>query len=86
MIAKLVYALCGLTSAGCAMLLLRSYFRKRTPLLFWSGLCFVLLALSNILLFVDFVVVPELDLSVYRSLLTAAGMLMLVYGMISKPS
>lgn len=82
MIAKLVYLLCGLTSVGCAVLLLRSYVRTRLRLLFWSGLCFVLLGLSNIALFIDLVVLPQVDLSVLRSCITLAGLLMLVFGLI----
>lgn len=39
-----VYILCGLTSVLCAVLLLRSYARKRVRLLLWSGLCFAGLA------------------------------------------
>jgi uncharacterized membrane protein len=85
-IPQIVYLLCALTSVACAVLLFRSYGRNPTGLLLWSGFCFVLLAISNILLFVDLVIVPQVDLSVYRSVLTASGLLMLVYGLISKPS
>jgi hypothetical protein len=86
MIAKLVYLLCGLTSAGCAMLLLRSYARNRSRLLFWSGLCFVLLGISNIGLFIDLVILPQFDLSIYRFAITGAALLMLVYGLIWEAS
>ena len=82
MLAKLVYLLCGLTSAGCAMLLLRSYARTRTRLLFWSGLCFVMLGISNIGLFIDLVLLPQIDLFIYRGCITLAGMVMLVFGLI----
>lgn len=82
MIAKIVYLLCSVTSAGCAVLLLRSYARNRSRLLFWSGLCFVLLGVSNIGLFIDLVVLgPEIDLSLIRSYITLAAMIMLVYGL-----
>lgn len=86
MIAKLVYLLCGLTSAGCAVLLLRSYARNRSRLLFWSGLCFVLLGISNIGLFVDLVLLPQVDLSIYRGVITLAAMAMLVYGLVWEAS
>ena len=48
--ASVVYALCALTSLACAVLLLRAYRRSWARLLFWSGLCFVGLALNNVLL------------------------------------
>ena len=49
-----VYGLCLLTSGLCAALLFRSYSRSRQPLLLWSALCFLLLAIANLL-----VVVPD---------------------------
>jgi hypothetical protein len=82
MIAQIVYVLCGLTSILCAGLLFRRYRSNRTPLLFWSTWGFVCLALTNILLFVDLVLVPQIDLSHVRSGLTLAGMLMFVHGLI----
>jgi hypothetical protein len=86
MIVKIVYLLCGLTSAGCAVLLLRSYAQNKSRLLFWSGLCFVLLGISNIGLFIDLVVLPEIDLSLYRNCITAAALIMLVYGFVWEAS
>lgn len=80
--AQVVYALCGLTSIGCVFLLLRQYRRTHGGLLFWSTWCFACLALTNILLFVDLVILPAIDLSVIRSALTLAGMMMLLYGLI----
>lgn len=87
MIAQLVYALCSLTSIACAILLLKAYCGNRTPLLLWTGICFGLLALSNILLFIDLVLTgPAIDLSVYRNGLTAAAHLVLLLGLISRKS
>ena len=80
--ASLVYLLCAITSLLCASLLLRSYLANRTPLLFWSSLCFIGLALNNILLFVDLVIVPTIDLSLYRTLCALIGVLVLVFGLI----
>lgn len=80
--ATIVYALCGLTSIACAVLLLRAYSASRVRLLLWAGLCFVGLALNNVLLFVDMRLVPEVDLSVARSLPALAGLLLLVYGLV----
>jgi hypothetical protein len=80
--AEAVYVLCALTSVVCAILLLNGYRASRTPLLFWSSLCFVALALNNVLLFVDLVMVPGTDLAVWRSVIALAGMLLLLYGLI----
>jgi hypothetical protein len=78
----IVYALCGLTSLACAALLLRGYHRSRARLLLWSGLCFAGLALNNVLLFVDLRVATDVDLSVWRSLPTLAGLALLMYGLV----
>jgi hypothetical protein len=78
----IVYALCGLTSIACAVLLLRGFAATSARLLLWAGLCFVGLALNNVLLFVDMRVVSEVDLSVWRSLPALAGLILLVYGLV----
>jgi hypothetical protein len=82
--AETVYILCALTSVACAVLLLRGYSRSGMRLLLWSGLCFVALAVSNMVLFVDLVVVPgpEVDLSVWRSSIALVGVATLLYGLI----
>ena len=80
--APIVYLLCLATSLACAVLLLRAYRQSRARLLFWSGLCFVGLALNNALLYVDLVVFPQVDLFAVRSLPTLAGLLLLIYGLI----
>jgi hypothetical protein len=85
-VGSIVYALCALTSIGCAFLLLRGYARSRVRLLFWSGLCFVGLALNNIMLFIDLRVVPEIDLSLWRTLPAIAGVAVLLYGLIWEAS
>ena len=80
--AEAVYLLCAFTSIGCAVLLLRAYTRRWTRLLLWCGLCFVGLALNNVLLFVDVFLVPDVDLSVVRQLPAVAGVLVLLYGLV----
>lgn len=80
--AELVYLLCAVMSIGCAVLLLRSYLRQRTRLLLWSTSCFAGLAINNIMLFVDLVVVPEVDLSVVRSGVALTAIAMLLVGLI----
>ncbi len=82
MFAPAVYVLCFLTSAVCAALLVRSYLRSRTRLLMWSAACFTLLALNNLLLVVDLLVLPAVDLSLLRSLSSFAAVATLLYGFI----
>ncbi len=77
-----VYVLCAVTSIACAVLLLSSWRASRAPLLLWTLLCFVGLALNNILLFVDKVIAPDVDLSVWRSVPALAGVAALVYGLV----
>jgi hypothetical protein len=82
MMAQIVYVLCGLTSVLCAGLLYRQFRSNRTPLLFWSTGGFACLAATNVLLFMDLVVFPQVDLSLARNLVTLAGLLMLIRGLI----
>ncbi len=77
-----VYILGALTSLCCGILLLRGYGKGRKKLLLWSGLCFVGLAISNVLIFVDLVVFPDVNLYRLRLLTAAAAMLLLLYGLI----
>jgi hypothetical protein len=84
--AEAVYMLCALTSIACAVLLLKTYARTHARLLFWSGLCFVCFAASNVVLFVDFVVFPDADLFFYRTFLAFAGLVMLLYGLVWESS
>lgn len=77
-----VYILGSLITLICAVLLLRGYFRSRTRLLLWSAVCFFGLALSNLLTFLDLVVLPNVDLYLGRLATAAAAMLILLYGLI----
>jgi hypothetical protein len=81
--AELVYLLCALTSAACAGLLVRSYRASRSRILLWSSLCFAGLGCTNVLLFVDLVMLPsQVDLAVLRASVTLASMLILVFGLV----
>jgi Family of unknown function (DUF5985) len=77
-----VYVLCALTSLACAILLLRGYARRGVRLLLWSGLGFAGFALGNVMLVVDVVVLPEQDLTIYRSVPVLAGLAVLLYGLV----
>lgn len=80
--ADLVYALCAITSLACASLLLRGYVRTHARLLLWSGLCFCLLFVNNVMLIIDIRVFPEMNLSIWRTLPALLGIGVLVYGLI----
>ena len=78
----LVYLLCAVTSLACAVLLFRGFRRSRARMLFWSALCFVGFCLNNVLLVVDTQLVPEIDLSIWRTLPAALGLALLLYGFV----
>ena len=82
MFANVVYILCAATSSLCAALLFRGYRNSGARLLFWSALCFIGLAVNNVLLIVDVRVVPAIDLSTWRMVPAIAGAALLLYGLI----
>ena len=58
-VALLSYALCVITAIACAFLLTRGYQHGGSRLLFWSALCFWGLTLTNVLGFVDIILVGQ---------------------------
>ena len=82
MFENLVYILCTATSTLCAVLLYRGYRNSGARLLFWSALCFVGLALNNLMLIVDVRFIPEIDLSTWRMVPAVIGVAVLLYGLI----
>lgn len=82
MIAKAVYILCAVTSLGCAGLLIRGYLRSRARLLLWSSMSFAGLAVNNILLVVDRLVVPDNDIYMLRLVSALISVSILLYGLI----
>lgn len=82
--AELIYGLCALTSLLCAFLLLRAYASGKYQLLFWSGLCFAGLAVNNVLLVIDKLVLRDIDLTEWRLGTAFVAMLVLLYGLILK--
>jgi hypothetical protein len=81
-VGTLVYALCALTSLLCAVLLLRAYVHARVRLLFWSAVGFTGLAITNALVFADFVIVPDFDLSLIRAATACAAITVLLLGLL----
>ncbi len=77
-----IYLLCSVTGFGCAVLLLRSFRRSGLRLLLWSGLCFLCLGVNNALVFTDLVLLPRVDLFLWRNLAAASGVGLLIYGLV----
>lgn len=82
MMLQSVYWICSIVSIGCAVLLLRSYLRSRQRLLFWACGFFVCFAISNVILVMDLVLFPQIELIMYRNGFTLAGVILLLYGLI----
>ena len=82
--AGIVYILCALTSAACAIMLLRGYFRSRARFLLWSSLCFIAFFLNNTLLMIDKVFVPDRDLTPpeVRTATALIGLVLLLWGLV----
>lgn len=77
-----VYILCFLTSGACAYLLARNYRRTGARLLMWSALCFGFLALNNLVVFIDMLVLPQANLSVPRLACSLAAVAVLLFGFV----
>ncbi|XLZ71442.1 DUF5985 family protein [Massilia sp. SR12] len=80
--ASVIYMMCAATALACAILVLRSYRATRHRLLLWCGLCFTGMFLSNLLLIIDRLVVPETDLSTIRLTAGLIALLPLLYGLV----
>ncbi len=80
--AETVYILSALTSLLCSVLLIRGYRRSRVRLLMWSSMCFLGMAISNVALIVDLVIVPDTDLRLWRNLPVLIGLVFLLFGLI----
>lgn len=81
-LAPTVYLLCLASSAACALLLARQYWRTQARLLLWSAICFVLLSLNNLLVVADLMVIESIDFGIARLLASLAAVLILLYGFI----
>ena len=80
--AATVYALCALASLVAFALLVNGYRRSRARLLLWASVCFALLVVNNVLLFVDRILVADADLSLARGVTLLAGVATLLGGLI----
>jgi hypothetical protein len=79
---SIVYLLCFATCLLCALLLARAYWRSRARLLFWSALCFVLLAANSLCVILDLLLLPDRDLSLLRVALSTGAVGVLLFGFV----
>lgn len=77
-----VYILCFVTSAACAWLLARSFQQVGARLLLWSALCFGLLAVNNLMVVVDLVLLPDFNLRLPRAVIALAAVSVLLFGFV----
>jgi hypothetical protein len=77
-----VYSLCLVTSVVCAALLVRAWRRSRSRLLAWSAVAFVFLALNNLFVVLDMVLVKELDFTPERQVTALLAACVLIYAFI----
>ena len=77
-----VYILCMATSVTCAVLLARTYARTRSRLLLWTSLSFGLLAVNNLFLVLDMLVLRQIDFQPIRAITFIGALLVLLYGFI----
>ena len=80
--AQAIYILCAFTALACACLLLRSYLKSGYRLLLWSSLCFAGLSLNNLLLTLNRLKLPSIDLSAWPSVTALIALLTLLYGLV----
>ena len=78
----IIYLLCVVTSLLCSWLLWRAYRRGGTRLLIWSALCFALLAINNLVLAADVLLLPDNDLSLLQLLTSLSAVCVLLYAFI----
>jgi uncharacterized protein DUF5985 len=71
-----------LTSLACMVVLFRAYTASGVRLLLWSALCFVLLTINNVFLFLDLIVFPNFDFRPFRLTSALVGVALLLYGFI----
>ena len=79
---QIVYGLCLLASTTCAVLLSRAWWTSRQPLLFWSAICFALLALNNLFVVLDMVIFADIDFTLARQISALAAVATLLYGFV----
>jgi hypothetical protein len=84
-LSTVVYALCALASATCALLLFRLFWKHRghtTRLALWTALSFTWFAISNAMVLVDVIVPTSVALAVVRAATACLAAGLLLFGLI----
>lgn len=80
---SVIFALCAIASIFVAFMLARAYFKRPSRILLWSAICFGGLALNNLILFYDLVLLPEeISYGVARNIVLSGSVGVLLYGLI----
>ena len=78
-----IYAMCAMTALVCAIMLLTGARRSGSRMLFWSGLCFAGLFVTNGLVVADAVqLFPHQNLTNLRLFTALGAVALLLYGLI----
>jgi hypothetical protein len=80
--AELIYGLCTILSLAIAVMLWRQHRRSPSRMIYWTALCFTGLALSNLVLVVDKLVFPDVDLRVLRHSISLLSIGLLLFGLV----
>jgi hypothetical protein len=80
--AELIYGLCTILSLAIAVMLWRQQRRMPTRMIYWTALCFSGLALANLVLVLDKLVFPDLDLRVLRHSISLLSIGLLLFGLV----
>jgi hypothetical protein len=78
----ILYLLCLCTCLFCCVFLIRNYRANRSRILLWSAACFVLLALNNLLVIIDLILLPTIDLSLPRLITSLLAVSTLLVGFV----
>ena len=82
--ANVIYTLCAATAFLCAWLLLQTYRGGNNRLIFWSGIFFSIQTVNNLFLIVDKLVIPYIDLTIWRLVIALLAIILLLYGLIMR--
>jgi hypothetical protein len=81
---SVIYGLCASTAFLCAWLLLRAYRVRDNRLLLWSGVFFGIQTINNIFLILDKLILPEIDMSIWRHTIALLAIILLLYGLVMR--
>ncbi|WP_194303955.1 DUF5985 family protein [Chthonobacter albigriseus] len=77
-----IYILCLGTAAVCSYLLLRGFLQTRMRLLAWSAVSFLLLAVNSLVVVLDIVVFPDVNLLPARHAASLLAVSILLIGLV----